>query len=91
MASGFNFKPGNKAFWVWYNAPTDPVYSFSVQPNLVSDLLDSVALQGSAAVTNVNYYVHTSYNSPKQQVHIEVTNTGSNTINYDLLMSQIHI
>lgn len=83
MASGFQFKPGDTALWVWNNAPSDTVYSFSVQPYV---LLGS---QGSVQVTGVNYYIHG--NPQEREVYISVKNTGSTTINYDLFMSQIYV
>jgi hypothetical protein len=83
MASGFQFKPGDTAFWLWNNAPGDTVYSFSVQPYVLS------GSNGSAQVTGVNYYIHG--NPQEREVHISIKNTGSTTINYDLFMSQIHI
>lgn len=91
MVSGFQFKPGEKAYWRWLNAPSDTVYSFSVQPHLVDGYADSFAGDGKAAVTSVNYYtVKNTYESPKREVHIEIANTGSSTIHYDLFMSQIY-
>jgi hypothetical protein len=92
MATGYHLKPGAKAYWVWYNAPSNTVYSFSVRPILVSVLPDSADLYASAAVTNVGYQVRkNSYESPKGEVHIEIANTGSSTIHYDLYISQIGI
>jgi hypothetical protein len=83
MVSGFQFKPGAKAHWAWYNAHSDTVYSFSVQPYVLT------GSDGKAEVTKVNYYIQG--NPQARQVHIEVTNTGSTTINYDLFMSEIHV
>jgi hypothetical protein len=91
LGSGYNFAPGSKVVWTWYNAPSDTVYSFSVQPHLIDGYMDTFAGDGKAAVTYVNYYtIKQSYEAPKRQVHIEVTNTGSSTIHYDLFMSQTY-
>lgn len=81
VATGYSFGPGQKANWVWNNAPSNTVYSFSVQPYVL------VGSSGQAEVTRVSYSIQG--NPQERKVNIEVTNTGNTTINYDLFMSQI--
>jgi hypothetical protein len=83
MVSGFQFKPGDTASWVWNNAASETVYSFTVQPHVLP------GSQGSAKVTDVSYKIHG--NPQEREVYISLQNTGSTTINYDLIMSLINI
>ncbi len=84
MASG-TLKPGDVHRWIWNNASSDRVWSFTVQPYPVTT---SSGAWAAAEVGRVSQLVR-MHPKPERELHVEVKNIGGATMNYDLLMSSV--
>jgi hypothetical protein len=84
IATAYNLAPGATQTWTWNNAVHDLVYTFAAKP-----LSEGYAAgEKQARIGLVKYYVTPQFDAPsKLRITIEVINTGTTSVDYDLYMT----
>lgn len=84
IVTAYNLAPGAAHTWTWFNAVHNLVYTFAAKP--LSEGYSAGEKQ--ARIGLVRYYVTPQLDAPsKTRVTIEVINTGTTSVDYDLYMT----